>query len=68
MQNSEPVILQVKICKETYSWFFKKMSQWLAETHKKSFLFKKMDIFDIKESQNSMWTHGPRVKYICHKR
>ena len=23
---------------ETYSWFSKKMSQWLAETHKKYFL------------------------------
>ena len=46
MQNSEPMILKVKICKETYSWFLKNMSQWLAETHKK-FSVEKMNFFHI---------------------
>ena len=38
---------KVKICKETYSWFFKNMFRWLAETHKKSFLLKIFFFFHI---------------------
>ena len=69
MQNSAPVILKVKICKETYSWFFKKMSQWLAETHKKSFLLKKWIFFTFKSHKIAceLAGHNPRVKCIFHK-
>ena len=59
-----------KICKEIYSWFFKKMSQWLAKTHKKSFLLKKWIFFTFKSHKiaRELTGQNTRVKCICHKR